>query len=70
MNETDTAGNEIYRPVHCRCGLTCGCKRCNPVSFEFKKLEDNFVKVEDVEVDTITKEEKGRLYAKNMAGIL
>ena len=31
----DTAGNKIYEMTSsCNCGLTCGCKQCNPQMFE------------------------------------
>lgn len=36
MMEHDTAGNPIYRISYiCDCGLTGGCKKCNPALWEY-----------------------------------
>uniref|UniRef100_A0A6H1ZJE5 Uncharacterized protein n=1 Tax=viral metagenome TaxID=1070528 RepID=A0A6H1ZJE5_9ZZZZ len=49
MKYQNTAGNEIYKPINnCDCGLTGGCKKCNPywigklseLDNEKKKLND------------------------------
>ena len=31
----DTAGNQIIELIqNCDCGLTCGCKKCNPLLWQ------------------------------------
>ena len=35
----DTGGNEIPERIHCDCGLTGGCKKCNPL-YQGQKLLD------------------------------
>ena len=37
----DTAGNIIPELMaNCECGLTCGCKRCNPLLFYSEELPE------------------------------
>ena len=60
---TDTAGNIIQEnlyPCPNRCGSTGGCSYCRPIPF----LQPP--PMIDYEEDTITKEEKARVYKKTM----
>ena len=51
----DTAGNKIYEPIqNCDCGLTRGCKNCNPLSFRVGRLESFIGMINDEEApDTV-----------------
>ena len=35
----DTAGNKIWEPISCDCGLTGGCEKCNPPLFTKENQE-------------------------------
>ncbi len=38
--EIDTAGNQIYRLLgNCDCGLTGGCKNCNPNNKKYNLVD-------------------------------
>ena len=61
---TDTAGNIIETFKHCRCGFTAGCDYCRPIYFPPSVPATGGVP--NYEEDTITKEDKARIYKKTM----
>ena len=55
----DTAGNIIQEPIHCDCGLTGGCEKCNPFigqAFFRDSFRDSFIgMLTDEEADKMRK---------------